>query len=182
MQPKAGAVKAPELSPRGRGRCSNQTSRSCTSWRDTSKHCTRYKSFNTFQMDYNIRMYVDIFCFVCSHLLQSLKKLIFGNGGSTTHAWMPLLSFWYLHVLIWCTLPNFDYKFNYPNFHACHKKLRGCLDCDYVCIMLPHYFCHTCLTWVAQIVRHTLACLRESCHNFCVYDMWGSLLIKKFLS
>ena len=30
MQPKAGAVKAPELSPRGRGRCSNQTSRSCT--------------------------------------------------------------------------------------------------------------------------------------------------------
>ena len=31
MQPKAGAVKAPELSPRGRGRCSNQTSRSCTS-------------------------------------------------------------------------------------------------------------------------------------------------------
>ena len=31
MQPKAGVVKAPELSPRGRGRCSNQTSRSCTS-------------------------------------------------------------------------------------------------------------------------------------------------------
>ena len=112
MQPKAGAVKAPELSPRGRGRCSNQISRSCTSWRDTSKHCTRYKSFYTFQMDYNIRMYVDIFCFVCSHLLQSLKRLIFGNGGSTTHACMPWLSFWYLHVLIWCTLPNFDYKFN----------------------------------------------------------------------
>ena len=32
---------------------------------------------------------VDIFCFVCSHLLQSLKRLIFGNGGSTTHACMP---------------------------------------------------------------------------------------------
>ena len=31
MQPKAGVVKAPELSPRGRGRCSNQISRSCTS-------------------------------------------------------------------------------------------------------------------------------------------------------
>ena len=30
--------------------------------------------------------YVDIFYFVCSHLLQSLKRLIFGNGGSTTHA------------------------------------------------------------------------------------------------
>ena len=59
MQPKAGAVKAPELSPRGRGRCSNQISRSCTSWRDTSKHCTRYKSFYTFQMDY----------FVCRHIL-----------------------------------------------------------------------------------------------------------------
>ena len=53
---------------------------------------------------------VDIFCFVCSHLLQSLKRLIFGNGGSTTHACMPWLSFWYLHVLIWCTLPNFDYN------------------------------------------------------------------------
>ena len=94
--------------------------------------------------------YVDIFCFVCSHLLQSLKRLIFGNGGSTTHACMPWLSFRYLHVLIWCTLPNFDYKFNKPNFHACHKKLRGCLDCDYVCLMLPHYFshtCHTCLTF-----------------------------------
>ena len=24
---------------------------------------------------------VDIFCFICSHLLQSLKRLIFGNGG-----------------------------------------------------------------------------------------------------
>ena len=52
MQPKAGAVKAPELSPRGRGRCSNQISRSCTSWRDTSKNCTQYKSFYTFQMGY----------------------------------------------------------------------------------------------------------------------------------
>ena len=64
------------------------------------------------------------------------------------------------------------------------QKLPGCLDCDYVCLMLPHYFshtCHTCLTWVAQIVRHTLACLREACYNFCVYDMWGSLLIKKIL-
>ena len=37
-------------------------------------------------MDYNIRMYVDIFCFVCSHLLQSLKRLIFWNGGSTYEA------------------------------------------------------------------------------------------------
>ena len=26
-----------------------------------------------------------------------------------------------------------------------------------------------------------LVCLLESCHNFCVYDMWGSLLIKKIL-
>ena len=34
-------------------------------------------------------LYVDIFCFVCSHLLQSLKRLVFGNGGSTTHACMP---------------------------------------------------------------------------------------------
>ena len=54
MQPKAGAVKAPELSPRGRGRRSNQISRSCTSWRDTSKHCIRSKSFYTFQMGYFI--------------------------------------------------------------------------------------------------------------------------------
>ena len=33
--------------------------------------------------------YVDIFYFVCSHLLKSLKRLIFRNGGSTTHACMP---------------------------------------------------------------------------------------------
>ena len=32
---------------------------------------------------------VDIFFLVCSHLLQSLKRLIFGNRGSTTHACMP---------------------------------------------------------------------------------------------
>ena len=36
---------------------------------------------------------VDMFCFVCSHLLQSLKRLIFGNGGSTTHACMYAVTF-----------------------------------------------------------------------------------------
>ena len=151
LQPKAGAVKAPELSPWGRGRCSNQTSWSCTSSRDTSKHCTRYKSFYTFQMDYNIRMYVDIFCFVCSHLLQSLKRLIFGNRGSTMHACMSWLSFWYLHVLIWCILPNFDYNLTNQIFMHVTKitGLFGLWLClSYVATLffphLPNLSCSNC--------------------------------------
>ena len=88
MQPKAGAVKAPELVREGEGvvvikflglvrvDATHQSTALDKSLFTHFKWATSYVG-------------VDIFCFVCSHLLQSLKTLIFGNGGSTTHACMP---------------------------------------------------------------------------------------------
>ena len=76
IQPKAGVVKAPELSSRGRGRC-NQTSRCCTSWCDTSKHCTQYISIICVHwcINYNACMHAVTFLLIlaCVDLMHLAK-------------------------------------------------------------------------------------------------------------
>ena len=75
IQPKEGAVKASELSPQGRGRC-NQTSRCCTSWRDTS-NCTRYISIICIYrcINYNACMHAMTFLLIlaCVDLMHLAK-------------------------------------------------------------------------------------------------------------
>ena len=92
MQPKAGAVKAPELSPRGRGVVVIKflgLVRVDATYQSTALGISLFTPFK-WATSY---VGVDIFYFVCSHLLQSLKRLIFGNGGSTTHACMHAVTF-----------------------------------------------------------------------------------------
>ena len=51
---------------------------------------------------------------------------------------------------------------------------RGCLVLDLVLPYFATHFCQACLRLVVhQNESHKLASLRESCHIFCVYVMWG---------
>ena len=130
---------------RGRGRCSNQTSRCCTSWRDTSKHYTRYISIICVYrcINYNACMPYSPFD-TCTCWFNAPCQILI----------IKLTNQMFMHVT-----KNYGVVWIVTMFALC-------------CHITFCHTCHTCLTWVAQIVSHTLACLRESCHTFCVYDMW----------
>ena len=59
--------------------------------------------------------------------------------------------------------------------HACGGLQTRTCFC-FLGLALPHFathFCQACLRLVHQNESHKLASLRESCHTFCVYAMWG---------
>ena len=60
----------------------------------------KYLSFQRFQMNYHIRMYIDIFqsvdsliLFCMQPLIEISKRLIFGNGGSIKHLQLSILMY-----------------------------------------------------------------------------------------